>query len=55
MPLRFGKKDEEGQTTVESILSVADELAKLTNLKVQGMITEEEFIRMKQELEKSQN
>ncbi len=46
MPPRFGKKDKEGQTTVDSILSAADELAKLTNLKVQGMITEEEFIRM---------
>ncbi len=50
MPLRFGKKDKEGQTTVDSILSAADELAKLTNLKMQEMIREEEFIRMKQEL-----
>ena len=32
MVLRFSKKD---KTTVDSILSAADELAKLTNLKVQ--------------------
>lgn len=51
MLLRFGKNDAE---TIDLRLSIADELAKLTNLKVQGMITEEEFIRMKQEL-RSQN
>jgi hypothetical protein len=52
MSLRFGKNDAK---TIGLRLSIADELAKLTNLKVQGMITEEEFIRIKQELEKSQN
>ena len=53
MPLRFGKKDEKGQTTIDCRLSYADELAKLTNLKVQGMITEKEFIQMKQDLKNS--
>lgn len=52
MPLRFVKNDIK---TIDSILFIADELAKLTNLKVQGMITEEEFNKIKQELEKSQN
>jgi Short C-terminal domain len=31
-------------------ISIADELAKLTNLKKQGVITESEFQQMKQDL-----
>ena len=52
MDLRFGK-DKVDKKIKKSPLAVADELAKLTNLKVQGMITEEDFIRMKQEIIKS--
>ncbi len=49
MDLRFGK-DNEGKKIKNSPFSVADELAKLTNLSVQGMITEEDFVRRKQEI-----
>ncbi|HET7344411.1 MAG TPA: SHOCT domain-containing protein [Nitrososphaeraceae archaeon] len=31
-------------------ISIADELAKLANLKEQGVITESEFLQMKQDL-----
>jgi hypothetical protein len=33
-----------------STISIADELAKLANLKKQGVITESEFLQMKQDL-----
>lgn len=52
MTLRFTKNIDR---TIDLRLFIADELAKMINLTVQGMITEEEFIQMKKELEKSQN
>lgn len=47
MDLRFGK-DDEGKKN--SPFSIADKLAKLANLKVQGMISEDDFVRMKKEI-----
>jgi hypothetical protein len=38
------------QPQVIQLVSIADELAKLARLKEQGVITEAEFLQMKQEL-----
>ena len=49
------KKEAQGETTTQQV-SVADELMKLAKLKEQGVLSEEEFAKMKQDLiKKSSN
>jgi len=43
------KKEAQGETTTQQV-SIADELKKLATLKEQGVISEEEFSKMKQDL-----
>jgi hypothetical protein len=50
MSLRFNEKIKD-QTTLNLRLLIADELAKLAKLKAQNMITTEEFVRMKEDIE----